>query len=362
MWSRTVADTKRFLQDLYDGSFSRHAVSMMPLYPANPLGDFACSERPVEEWVPYYLRQYELMEAYRGALDLDMIPFVNLNTNTGVFASAFGCRFHTFPDHDTPACALCAVDSADAADALTEPVLEQVPALARIFELGERMRERLGSDVPIGVPDVQSPFDIAALVWRKEDLFAAMVENPDAVKRLVEKCRRLLAAFLSAFVDRFPNANLSHCPVTGWAPPELGCWLSEDEAGSISAGMFEEFVLPSLVELSTRFGGMFLHCCAAADHQYENFGRIPNLRGLNRVFQYPPGPGPALDLFSHKAVMIQAWLGESEIYTFLDQSRPDTRFLFELTPLPIEDAKPVIDRVRMACDKAIERVRIASCS
>ncbi len=357
---RTVSDTKRFLRDLYDGPFSRHAVSLMPQLPENPLGDFTCSELPVKEWVPYYLRQFEVMEEYRTALDLDLIPFVNLNTNTGIFASAFGCRLHVFKEYETPACALSSVSSADAADALADPVLEHVPALVRIFELGERMRERLGPDVTIGVPDVQSPFDIAALVWQKEDLFAAMVENPEAVKRLVEKCRRLLVAFLAEFQKRFPNANLSHCPFTAWAPPELGCWLSEDEAGSISAGMFEEFVLPSLIDLSTRFGGMFVHCCAAADHQYENFARIPDLRGLNRVFQYPPGPEPALDLFSRHSVMIQAWLGESEIYTFLDQSRPETRFFFELASLSIEDAKPVIERVRTACEKVSERVRTTS--
>jgi hypothetical protein len=357
MNGRSLETTKQFLRDLYAGPFSRHAVSMMPMLPANPLGDFICSTLPVKEWVPFYLRQYEIMVDYRETLDLDFVPFVNLNTNTGIFASAFGCRLHVFKEYDTPACALPAVSTAAAADALVDPSVDQTPALARILELGERMRERLGPEVPIGVPDVQSPFDIAALVWQKEEFFAAMVESPDAVKRLVEKCRHLLIAFFTEFQKHFPNVNLSHCPVTGWAPPELGCWLSEDEAGSISADMFEEFALPSLVDLSTRFDGMFLHCCAAADHQYANFARIPNLRGLNRVFQYPPGPGPALDRFSDSAVLIQAWLGEKEIDAFLVQSRPETRFFFELTPLSIEDAKPVVERVRAACEKASERVR-----
>lgn len=360
MNSRSPATTKQFLHDLYAGPFSRHAVSMMPVLPPIPRGDFTCSTLPVKEWVPFYLRQYEIMEEYREALDLDFVPFVNLNTNTGIFASAFGCRLHVFTGYETPACALSAVSTADAADALEVPSLDQSPALARILELGERMRERLGPEAPIGVPDVQSPFDIAALVWQKEEFFAAMVETPDAVKRLVEKCRLLLVAFFTEFRKRFPNVNLSHCPVTGWAPPELGCWLSEDEAGSISADMFEVFALPSLVDLSARFGGMFLHCCAAADHQYSNFARIPNLRGLNRVFQYPPGPGPALDRFSSSTVLIQAWLGEREIYTFLDQSRPETRFLFELTPMSIAEAKPVVERVRAACALACERVRKVS--
>ena len=52
--------------------------------------------------------------------------------------------------------------------------------LERIFELGHLVRERLGPDVPIGVPDIQSPFDIAALVWRKKICFWPCAKNPNA--------------------------------------------------------------------------------------------------------------------------------------------------------------------------------------
>ena len=77
----------------------------------------------------------------------------------------------------------------------------------------------------------------------------------------------LLAGFWDAFKVRVPECNLVHCP-SYWAPPELGCSLSEDEAGCMSTRMFEEFCLPGLVDLAERFGGMFVHCCADADHQH----------------------------------------------------------------------------------------------
>jgi len=105
-----------------------------------------------------------------------------------------------------------------------------------------------------------------------------MHENPEAVKRLVAKCECLLGSFLGEFQRMIPNCNLCHCP-RAWAPHELGVWLSEDEVGSMSSAMFEEFCLPSLERLSRTFGGLFMHCCAAADHQYEGFKRVPNLRG-----------------------------------------------------------------------------------
>ncbi|MEI7902136.1 MAG: hypothetical protein WCK89_17925, partial [bacterium] len=126
----------------------------------------------------------------------------------------------------------------------------------------------------------------------------------DAVKRLVDKCQALLKQFFAEFMREFPNCNLCHCP-NAWGPPELGVWLSEDEAGSMSARMFEGFCLPNLNDLSDTFGGLFVHCCATADHQYGGFRKIHHLRGLNRVFQ-SPGPRPAIQAFSGQTVLTTA--------------------------------------------------------
>jgi len=219
------------------------------------------------------------------------------------------------------------------------------------------VRREVGPDVPISVPDIQSPLDTAALIWRKQDLFVAMIENPAAVKRLVGKCLRLLKLFLTEFKREFPECNLCHCPIA-WAPPELGCWLAEDEVGSISTRMFEEFSLPALVALSETFGGLFIHCCANADHQYGSFKKIPNLRGLNRVFQ-APGPRPAIEAFSGQTVLTMAWIGEETVQAMLDMAQPNTRFLFNMSRastssteyLSLEEAKPLNERLRARCPR-----------
>jgi hypothetical protein len=239
------------------------------------------------------------------------------------------------------------VETAGEADALLAPSLS-APPLARVFELGRLLRERLGPDVPINVPDMQSPFDIAALVWRKEALYMALVDSPDAVRRLVERCRRLLTDFLQAFMREFGECCLAHCP-NAWAPPELGCWLSEDEAGSMSAAMFEEFCLPVLQGLSVEFGGLFVHCCADADHQYGNLRRIPNLRGLNRVFTRDPHA--TIEAFADRAVLMVAWSDLASVRSLLDMSLPSTRYLFNMPAEPLGNAKRTYDTLREMCPR-----------
>lgn len=339
----SLEQKKRFLADLFAGPFPGHGIIMDPNESVMDysLGDAAISDKPLDFWAARIEQNYEIGLKWSEATGDDFVPYANLWTGTEIFASSFGSPVHWFTD--SPACAMPLVSNAEEADNLPVPDIDE-GILGRIFDLAELVSQRLGPDVPVSVPDIQSPFDIAALIWRKEDMFIAMHENPDAVKRLVAKCQSLLTDFLLEFKRRFPNCNLAHCPRT-WAPPELGCWLSEDEAGSLSQSMFEEFCLPSLVDLSDKFGGLFMHCCATADHQYSEFLKIPNLRGINRVFQ-EPGFQPAIEAFSGHTVLMMSWYDEQIVNQMLDMSLPDTRFLFNIPTQSIDEAKAVCDRIR----------------
>lgn len=342
---------RKFLADLFAGNFRGHAIIMSaPQVPCKELGDFAISDRPVADWVPVYVNRYKEKLKYLQDIGDDSVPYVSLNTNTGVFAAAFGCPIHVYAE-ETNAAARPIVRTAKEADALAEPSLD-APTISRIFELARLLRRELGPEVPIGVPDIQSPFDIAALIWNKEDFFVALLEEPDAVKRLVAKCTRLLSRFIVEFKREFPECNLCHCP-EAWAPPELGIWLSEDEVGSLSPAMFEEFCLPVLTELSGRFGGLFMHCCANAEHQFPGFLKIPNLRALNRAGgQFEPMLRSDIGrTLAERMVFMVAWAPEKEVNSLLDLAPPGARFLINMPEMPLEEAKATFERLRARCPR-----------
>lgn len=346
--TRQEREKRGFLTDLFVGPSRGHAIIIdhePPPYDWRA-GDVAISDRPMKECADRLVRDFEARLAWHEAVGDDGIPYVKILTGTELFAAAFDCKVHIY--EDSPPCALPRVRTPEEADRLPESSLTARP-LARVFEVAQLVRERVGPEAPISVPDIQSPFDIAALIWRKEDLFVAMHQRPEAVKRLVDKCQGLLVAFLEEFKRQHPSCNLCHCP-NAWAPPELGVWLSEDEVGSFSTAMFAEFCLPVLTSLSERFGGIFVHCCASADHQYGGFREIPALRGMNRVFQ-APGPRPAIEAFSGHSVLMVAWTGEENVLDMLDMALPDTRFLFNLAVRPVDEAKRVYERLRGRCPR-----------
>ncbi|MCS7264785.1 MAG: hypothetical protein NZ805_08140 [Armatimonadetes bacterium] len=333
---------RQFLSDLFCGEFRGHAVICVPpLVSATQMGDYAISKEPIKKWVSWALRNYELMLEWHQVLDDDSVPYVPLTVSKGLFAAAFGCPLQQFEGSLVTVRPI--VYSPQEADKLPIPSLD-APPISRFFEMAEIVRQQVGPKVPIGVSEIQSPFDIAALIWNKEHLYEALVENPDSVLRLVEKCHILLKNFLNEFKSRFGEVNFCHYPYA-WAPPDAGCWLSENKVGCISAHIFESFCLPFLRDLSETFGGLFVCCHAYADHQYGNFLKIPNLRGFNRDLR-ATDVQLLIDTFAGRAVLIIAGATEGQIYNLLKMAKPNSRFLFNLSASNLEEAKVLLERIR----------------
>ena len=282
----------------------------------------------------------------------DRVPMLHCWTGTEVFAAAFGCPVQ-LPDHSMPF-ALPAVYTAQDADKLTEPGLFQ-GMLGDMFRLADRMVELCGPHYPVRICDVQSPFDIAALIWEKEAFFAALVEAPDVVHRLLRKVTDTLIRFIRTFRDRYPNACLVHYPDV-WMPSSWGMCLSEDDCGSISTRHFGEFCLPYLLELGREFGGISMHSCAASQHQWGHFLKLPDIRYLN-LHHPPTSLQVSIDTFSDRAVLIPGTsLGQAYDLDFirecLRRARPDTRFFFSLGAESFDQARDLARDIKQLCGRA----------
>lgn len=340
---------QEFLTNLYRrGPFERHAfvLSATPQQNIWEIGDYTNSDRPVKDWLPWvvepYLKWMELSEQVQD----DGVPTLGIATGTHIYAQAFGSPVHYYEDSN-PA-ALPFVASAAEADAIEEPEVFSCPNLVRIFELADLARQELGPEAIPGPPDMQTGFDTASLIWDKTDLFCAMHDQPDAVKRLAGKCASLLRNFIREFYAEFPNAALAHCPRT-WAPPEMGPWVSNDECGMMSVAMFEEFLLPELVELSEAFGGVGMHCCADADHQFPSFREIPNFYAFNRCVTFRgQAYGEMLRVLGGPAgpVFVPGWPSEEQVKMLLEQAPEGSRFIFHCPHQEADKAKAWMEQWR----------------
>ncbi|MDP7673766.1 MAG: uroporphyrinogen decarboxylase family protein [Dehalococcoidia bacterium] len=271
----------------------------------------------------------------------DSIPCLNPFTGTEIFAEAFGCPVHC-PEDNMPF-ALPLIRSASEVAQLRVPSLD-VPALATLFEIADELQRRAGPKATMKLVDIQSPMDIVALIWDKNDLYTALIEAPEAVKELAAKVRELLITFLDEWFARYGREFIAHYPAY-YMP--CGITLSEDEVGAVSEEMFIEFYLPELVELSEQYGGIGMHCCADATHQWKSFKKIPNLRMLNLV-QPVEELRKAYQSFATDVPQMHSWCGRGPAWTWPQQYPEAARVVMSINASTREEALELVEKVRTA--------------
>jgi Uroporphyrinogen decarboxylase (URO-D) len=302
------------------------------------------------------------------AIGDDRVPAIHVNTGTDVFAAAYGSPVHRA--EDAMPFAMPAVHCTEEADRLAEPDLFSGP-IGELFALADRLVELCGTDYPLRISDIQSPFDIGALIWQKDLFFRALVDEPEAVHRLLAKITRIVADYVHSFCARYTDVCTVHYPLV-WMPADYGICLSEDDCGSISVRHFERFALPYLQQLAAEFGGISLHCCAAGQHQWDSFAKLPNIHYLN-LFHPPTDLETSIRKFSGKAVLIPGphawssadpWLrgvvtpGGHAFDSYLDYvrhclalARPDTRFFFCTEAPTLAEAHELGCEIKALCGR-----------
>ena len=280
------------------------------------------------EWA--YAKYMDHMKQIEWLRD-DSLPYLDCLTGTEIFAEAFGCKVHRAEDNMPFALPL--IHSASEVSSLKVPSLFE-STLAIQFEIADELVKRAGKGTLLKPPDIQSPMDIASLIWDKNDIYTAMIETPEAVKELTAKVCQLLIAFMDEWFRRYGKEFIAHFP--DYYMP-YGLTLSEDEVGAVSQEMFLEFFLPELEELSQNYGALGMHCCADAKHQWDNFKKIPNLKIINFVHnkEYIKD---AYSFFASHVSQIHSWCGDRDPLTWVGKYPPQARVVINAPAATREEA------------------------
>lgn len=265
---------KQHWLECYDLASPRRVVVVIRYAPELPARPLPTPERVPErlEWIwqnyTYHLRRMDWLED-------DTLPCLDMLTGTEIFAEAFGCRI-LYPVDNNPA-PFPLIHSTAEAEALQTPSLD-APPLQRVFRMADELARRAGPEALFRLVDMQCPLDVAAMMWDKLDFYPALVRAPQAVLNLSAKIAALQTAFLDEWYRRYGREFIAHYPE--YYMPQ-GVTFSVDEIGAVSGKMFLQFFLPHLDQFSARYGGLGIHCCANARHQWEHLRRIKGLRMLN---------------------------------------------------------------------------------
>ena len=293
------------------------------------------------EWAwQEYERQIARMEWQRD----DAIPYLNVCTGTEIFAEAFGCTVIR-PTGSMPF-ARPLITTASEVSGLKVPEVTS-GTLSLLFQIADELVRRAGPRTLLKMVDLQSPMDIAALIWEKGRFYMALIDTPEAVRELADKVQQLLTLFLDEWFSRYGREFVAHYPAY-YMP--AGITLSEDEVGCVSTQAFDDLFLPELSSLSDQYGGIGIHCCANARHQWDSFKKIPRLRMLNLV-QPEDELRAAYALFAAHAPQMHSWCGDGNPWTWPAQYPQGARVVLQATAKTREEALVLSERLWEACGR-----------
>jgi hypothetical protein len=235
----------------------------------------------------------------------------------GTIASSFGIDY-TWHNGQAPAFASKFKSIKEALDAPVIPV-KDTPIGHHTLNMIDYFLEETQGRIPISLCDVQSPFNIAAMMVDMDALFTGFYDCPDQVIELLDRIIGLLTDFTHEQVNRIGESLV--WPGHGFASSRVfeGLGMSDDYSILVSADQYRQFAESSLVRAAADFNGPVFHSCGNWSGLAPVIRQIPGLRMVDGAFglQTDPSPNEAKvfpEIFANSGVVVNARIvGDSSV-------------------------------------------------
>jgi hypothetical protein len=306
-----------------------------------------------------------LLEAIlaRSIIDDDYIPSLAPGIRQGLIPTAYGAQESWDSDHFW---VKPLVSSAREFLALPHPDFSRDGWAAEVLAMIRFFRQATGRRLPIQMPDMQGPLDLAANLLGTERLIEEMVDHPQDVQTMLRQLADDFNTFMR-LVEAAAEGDLVpiHCHPMVWLPKESGMALSEDLLAVISPRLYRKFGVPYNERIAAEFGGVIIHSCGSIEHNLAELAQTRRLVGVNfslnetdvnqaarilgdqAVLIIHPSP-----VSCHRLPILKAKEFVSYIFGFIKQQRKQERA--RVIPLIAPDAEMSTSECIELCQVALQ--------
>lgn len=261
-------------------------VDIQPLLLSCRMDEGILQELPVFDYEEiHYDKQKMFASQITAALSAALggaqaVPSVRANMGCGIFATLFGVKQELFKDK------MPWVQK----HLSKEQIARMEPSdlkLSDDFKMGLEhmayMAERLeGTGCRVYPMDLQGPFDTAHLVYG-DAIFYDLYDDPDFIHHLMELSCQAIFMGMEECLKVIPDSEQYLAHYNGLIIPRTvgGIKTSEDTSTLISKEHIDEFIIPYLKKVLTKYGGGYVHYCGKNPHLFESIIDIPEVKGIN---------------------------------------------------------------------------------
>jgi len=227
----------------------------------------------------------------------------------GTVASAFGADY-IWKEKQAPAVRPKFNSVKEALDYVPEAV-SQTRIGKHTLDMIDYFLDKTGERVPMSLTDTQSPLNIAGNIVEMTSFFMEMLDDPQAVKLLLNRLAELLVEFSHEQIRRIGGALAR--PGHGYTSCRCfeGLGMSDDNALMISSQQYLELVAGAVEFAGEPFGGPTFHSCGDWSDKVEMIKKIAGLRMVDGAFSAatdptPDPPEPFADAFANTGIVVNA--------------------------------------------------------
>jgi hypothetical protein len=162
------------------------------------------------------------------------------------------------------------------------------PWIKKYFEFIQTYEQAFGDRYPVAQSVLRGPSDLACAMYGVENATIALIEQPKAIKRLLD--------YVTGYIEKFYQLHLKYLPkfeggyVIGqyeiWAP-EPAFRIQEDFSVMYSPQLYHEFLQPLDAQLASLSNYTLMHLHASSLFLVESFLEVVQIR----AFQITKDPG-----------------------------------------------------------------------
>jgi hypothetical protein len=227
----------------------------------------------------------------------------------GTVASAFGADY-IWKEKQAPAIRP-KFSSVKEALNYTPEAVSQTRIGRHTLDMIDYFLDKTGGRVPMSLTDTQSPLNIAGNIVEMTSFFIEMLDDPQAVKMLLDRLAELLVEFTHEQIKRIGSALAR--PGHGYSSCRSfeGLGMSDDNALMISSKQYLELVAGAVELAGKPFGGPTFHSCGNWLDKVEIVKRIGGLQMVDGAFSAatdptPNHPEPFADAFANTDIVVNA--------------------------------------------------------
>lgn len=153
----------------------------------------------------------------------------------------------------------------------------------------------------IVLPDIQSPLQVAELMW-DESFYTALVETPDAMHALLRKITPFTIDFILE-CKRLAGKRLNAASWPGIWSDSVGMMVADDTMSLISPAMHLEFSVPYINQMAQACGPLVYHSCTWRAKYFDNIHAMGPVKSYNWNPGNSDDPAVIIPAFSGKAIL-----------------------------------------------------------